>query len=310
MSNCAILILFKISSLKQFKMRFILLFFLCNPIMAQEITNNEIFLFDFNFESNGLRLENGENISKNAGYDNQPSFYSDKILLYARTIDGQTEIAAYDLEDKRVNQISDTSIGSEYSPSRIPGTVDVAAVRLDTTGLQRLYSYNWKTGESTMLHEDLKIGYFAFFKQDKVIAAVLSGVGMELVLLDLEENTKRNIVSHTGRSLHKIPGTESMSYTAINNQNEPDLYILDIVDQEPESFFLTTLPSGVQDYIWLDQNRILAGQDNKLFLYDMLEKSGWIQVADLSKYGLQNITRLAINEAGNKLAISAELKTD
>jgi hypothetical protein len=291
-------------------MRFIFLLFLSNSIYAQETINNEIFLFDLLSENRELRVDNGQNISLNPGYDNQPSFYSDEVLLYARTIDGQTEIVAYNLEDKKINRISNTSIGSEYSPSRIPGEEDVAAVRLDTTGLQRLYRYKWETGENNLIHRDLKIGYFAFLNEDKLLVTVLAGAGMELVLLDLKNKAEKKIVSAAGRSLHRIPGTKSMSYTAVNNQNELDLYLLDNVEQEPESFFLTALPPGVQDYVWLDRDRILVGQDNKLLLYDMLGESEWIEVADLSDYGLKNITRLAVNEERDKIALAGEIETD
>jgi hypothetical protein len=295
-------------SKKQKNMRLLFLLFLSTPLFAQVSTNNEIFLFDVISENNELRLENGNNISQNPGYDNQPSFYSEEVLIYARTFEGQTEIAAYNLETQKEERITRTGVGSEYSPSRIPETENVAAVRLDTTGLQRLYRYEWETGESRLIHPELKIGYFAFFTEDKVLITVLAGAGMELIFLDLKEQRKKKIVSGAGRSLHKIPGTESMSYTAVNNQNEIDLYLLDNIDGEPESFFLTALPQGVQDYVWLDKNRILAGKDNRLFLYDMLGESEWLQVADLSDYGLKNITRLSVNSAGNKLALSAEIR--
>lgn len=287
-------------------MRLIILMLLCTPLMGQETANNEIFLFDLISENGDLQLANGQNISANSGYDNQPSFYSNEILLYARTVAGQTDIAAYNLNNGNETMVSNTKVGSEYSPVRIPGTKDVAAVRLDTTGLQRLYRYDWETGESNLLNSKLEIGYFAFYDRETILASVLSGGGMQLVLLEKEENSESN-VSGSGRSLHKIPGTESMSYTAVNDQRDFDLYILDNAARDPESFFLTALPPGVQDYVWLDQGRILAGQDEKLLLYDRLGKNEWIQIADISEYNLQNITRLAVNEAGDKIAISAEI---
>lgn len=291
-------------------MRFLFLLFLSTPLFAQDTTNNEIFLFDLLSENDDLRLENGKNISNNPGYDNQPSFYSNDVLMYARTFEDQTDIAAYNIKTQKENRISRTGIGSEYSPSRIPGTEEVAAVRLDTTGFQRLYKYDWETGESSIIHPDLKIGYFAFFNEDKLLATVLAGAGMELVLLDLKEKTENKIVSGAGRSLHRIPGTESMSYIAINNQNDQDLYLLEDINGKPESFFLTALPPGVEDYVWLDQNRILAGKDNRLLLYDVLGESEWHEIADLSDYGMNNITRLSVNPAGNKLALSAEIREE
>lgn len=274
--------------------------------MAQEIPNPEIFVFDIVAEGKELHFKNGKNISNNPGYDNQPSFYSDDILLYSRTINGQTEIAAHNLVTHEETIKSGTHIGSEYSPARIPGTNDVAAVRLDTTGLQRFYRYNWKEGDSNLLHKDLKIGYFAFYDESRILTTALTGRGMDLVLLDLEEDTARKIVGGAGRSLHKVPGTGSMSYTVRNDLNELDLYLMDNLDGDPESYFLTALPRGVQDYVWLDKNRILVGQDNKLLIYDMLGESRWIQVADLAEYKLHNFSRLAVNDAGDKIAVAAE----
>ncbi|MCM4160536.1 hypothetical protein FHG64_10530 [Antarcticibacterium flavum] len=275
--------------------------------MAQENSNPEIFVFDIVAEGKELQFKNGKNISNNPGYDNQPSFYSNDIILYSRTINGQTEIAAHNIGIHEEEIKSITRHGSEYSPARIPGTNDVAAVRLDTTGLQRLYRYDWMMqDDSKLLHKDLKIGYFAFYDELRILTTVLNGTGMDLVLLDLEEDIATKIVSRAGRSLHKVPGTGSMSYTVRNDQNELDLYLIDNVDGEPESYFLTALPQDVQDYVWLDKNRILAGQDNKLLMYDMLGESKWIQIADLAEYKLHNISRLAVNGAGEKIAVAAE----
>lgn len=275
--------------------------------MAQETANPEIFLFDILAEGRELHFKNGKNISNNPGYDNQPSFYSDDVVLYSKTINGQTEIAAHKINSHEESLLSNTEIGSEYSPTRIPGTKDIAAVRLDTTGLQRLYRYDWQDGESNLLHGDLKIGYFAFFDEHRILTTVLAGAGMDLVLLDLEEDTASTIVGGAGRSLHKVPGTGSMSYTVTNEQNGLDLYLMDNMDGEPESYFLTALPQGVQDYVWLDKDRILAGQDNRLLIYDVLRESQWIDIADLAEYKLHSITRLAVNSAGDKIAIVAEV---
>lgn len=288
-------------------MRLIFSFLFCLPLMAQEPANPEIFLFDIISEDNELDFTNGKNISNNPGYDNQPSFYTDEILLYSRTINGQTEIATHNINSHEEALISNTGIGSEYSPARIPGTKDIAAVRLDTTGLQRLYRYDWKDGESNLLHENLKIGYFAFYDENKILTTVLAGAGMDLVLLDLEKQTTNKIVSSAGRSLHKVPGTTTLSYTVVNDQKGVDLYLMNDVDSEPKNSFLTTLPPGVEDYVWLDKDRILAGQDNLLLMFDIPGESQWVQVADLADYKLQNISRLAVNASGDKVAIVAEI---
>ena len=54
------------------------------------------------------------NISRNPGYDNQPSFWDNDYLLYTRTRAGQTDIVRYHLNSKRQNGYATPK--SEYSP--------------------------------------------------------------------------------------------------------------------------------------------------------------------------------------------------
>lgn len=287
-------------------MKWLLIVILNLPVFAQETPNTEIFLFDLNSTENQFEVKNGENISKNEGYDNQPSFYSENALIYARTRNDQTDIAVFNTEKSENLWISNTTVGSEYSPQRITGSKDIAAVRLDTTGLQLLYRYDRETGESSVLLPDLKVGYFAFYNEKILLTTVLTDSGMDLVLNDLEHKSSNTLVNRAGRSVHKVPETNSMSYTVVNEDKNLDLYLLDLDREEPESFFLTTLPEGVQDYTWLDKDRLILGKGSELYLYDILAESQWIPVADLSEYELNNITRLDINEEGTKLVFAAE----
>lgn len=288
-------------------MKWLLFFILPLPVLAQETPNTEIFLFDITSTKNQFEVSNGENISQNDGYDNQPSFYSEEVLIYARTRNGQTDIAGFNLDKPDNFWISNTPVGSEYSPQRISGSKDVAAVRLDTTGLQLLYRYDWETGAPSVLLPDLKVGYFAFYNEKILLTTVLTGSDMHLFLNDLEKETSDLLVTKVGRSVHKVPGTDSMSYTVMNEEKTFDLYLLDLDGNEPESFFLTTLPEGVQDYSWLDRDRLILGKGSEIYLYDILGKSEWIPVADLSEDKLDNITRLDINKEGTKLVFVAEI---
>jgi hypothetical protein len=87
-----------------------------------------------------------------------------------------------------------------------------------------------------------------------------------------------------------------------------DVYQLDI--STLESFFVSQLPIGIQDHIWLDESTLLIGSLDKLFLLDLFGNGDWKLVADLSKYNIKNITRLAVNPDGSKLAMVAELKPE
>src|SRR5690606_6784219 len=98
-----------ISSEKVLLMKCFFLILFSFSVFAQDPPDTEIFLFDIISEKDeSLKFENGKNISNNEGYDNQPSFYSENILLYSGTRNGQTDIAAIDLKDFRNFWVSNT----------------------------------------------------------------------------------------------------------------------------------------------------------------------------------------------------------
>ncbi|MEH6408271.1 MAG: hypothetical protein V7767_13405 [Leeuwenhoekiella sp.] len=284
-------------------MRFLFIFLFSGLAFCQN-TNTEIYLFDLVPKNASFEVKNGQNISNNAGYDNQPSFYDNEAILFSRMRNEQTDVAKYDMKTKEISWLTETPEGGEYSPQHIPDSEDFAAVRLDTSGLQRLYRYETKTSKNTTIN-DLKIGYFAFYNNSKFISAVLSGSNLDLYLSDISSKKDSLIVTNIGRSLHKVPNTNSMSYTVINEDQNMDLYLLDM-GGELESYFVCQLPIGIQDYVWLNDSQILLGSRDHLYIYDTLGVTEWKEMADLSEYHLKNITRLAVSSDGNHLAVVAE----
>jgi hypothetical protein len=129
---------------------------------------------------------------------------------------------------------------------------------------------------------------------------------MNLVLIDLQSKKTDTLFYNAGRSLQKVPKTNSMSYSLVNEEGNLDLYLLDM--NSYENFFVTQLPIGIQDYVWINDTQILVGSGNKLYMYDTLGESEWTRVASLEDYGLKNITRMAISPNGKKLAIVTESK--
>ncbi|PKA83888.1 hypothetical protein ATE92_2057 [Ulvibacter sp. MAR_2010_11] len=268
--------------------------------------DTDIFLMDISASEKGLEISNFKNISNNPGYDSQPSFALD-ALLYAGTENGQTEIKSYNIASGTTERINQPTSGGEYSPLLAPDGVGFTAVRLDTTGLQRLYYYK-NTGESQQLIEDLQVAYYAFYDKNTLLASVLSDDRLDLVLVDYTQKKWDTIVLNSGRSIHKIPNTRAMSYTVLNEDGNYDIYQLDM--ETRESFFITELPIGIQDYAWLSESKLILGSTDKLFIYDLFGTGEWKPAADLSNYSFQNITRITVNAGGTKLALAAELKTE
>lgn len=268
--------------------------------------NTEVYVFDISPAYEGLQLLNLRNISNNEGYDNQPAFISNEAVVFAGNNDGQTDISEYNLMSDLQKWVNSKTEGGEYSPQKFPSNSDIAAVRLDTDGLQRLYRYNSKTGKSKEIVEDLQVAYFAFYNDKKMLATVLNVDKLDLVMIDLPSKSVDTIFYNAGRSLQKVPKTSSMSYPLVNEEGNLDLYLIDM--NSYESFFVSELPIGIQDYVWINDTQILVGSNDRLYMYDTLGGSGWNRVTSLEEYGIKNITRMAISPNGKKLAIVAEIK--
>ncbi|HLV91698.1 MAG TPA: hypothetical protein VKX34_01140 [Aequorivita sp.] len=266
--------------------------------------NLEVYVFDVFPSYVGLELLNARNVSNNEGYDNQPSFISNEALVFAGNNNGQTDISEYNFNTKIKRWVNLKTEGGEYSPQKFPSSEDIAAVRLDENGLQRLYRYGAESGKPSVLIEDLQVAYFAFYNDQKILATVLNNDELDLTMIDLQSKSVDTLFTDAGRSIQRIPNTKTMSYTLVNENNYLDLYVLDIASGD--SYFITGLPMEVNDYIWLNDTQILIGKGSDIYMYDTLGEAEWHRVASVSEYGIKNVTRMAISPDGKKLALVGE----
>lgn len=269
------------------------------PLRAQPDT--DIFLTELSKAAGSWQAGPAKNLSANPGYDNQPSFWSDHLLLYSGTRRGQTDIACLDLDSGQTTWLSDTPGGGEYSPLKIPGSEAVSAIRLDTTGLQRLYAYPLDGKPPTVLLDSLKVGYHIWAGPDRIVCTVLVGAGMDLVVAHPGDGSVYTFQKGVGRSLQQIPGSTQISYTAAEAKG------LAVRAMDPVSGatrLLAVLPEGVQDYCWLPDGSLLAGSDNRLLRLET--GSPWEVFHEFPGDQLGNITRLSISPDGSRLALAAE----
>ncbi|HPF11322.1 MAG TPA: hypothetical protein PKW08_11300 [Flavobacteriaceae bacterium] len=268
-------------------------------------SNTEVYLSSMEFSEEGFVFGNLQNSSNNEGYDNQPYFANDDLLLYARNQDGQTDIAMYDLNKKTTQFFNPPTVGGEYSPQPIPGSRDVAAVRLDPDGTQKLYRYGFEVAPKILI--DDKVAYFTVPNDTLIVASVIDLDQLKLVVYDVKNQNSYTLLKDSGRFLQKIPGSDAISYSAKNEQGYEDLYQLDL--QTLDSYFICQLPIGVQDGAWWDDYKIIVGSGAQLFVYDLYGDGDWHAIADFSSHGITNITRLAISPDKKNLALVAEKKS-
>jgi len=271
-------------------------------IKAQE--NTEIYVFDIATSENGLAFSNIKNISNDKGYDNQPFFQDNNTIIFAGNNNKATDIATVSLSNYKKEFSFQKTVGGEFSPQPIPNSKLIASVRLDTSGLQRIYSYNSETKNSEELIKDIPVAYFSFYDASQMLTSILSNDKLDLIFFDLKNNSHKPIVKNSGRSLSKIPKKEAMSYTAFNEDGYLDIFQLDVKDLQ--SYFISELPLGIQDYAWLNDSQIIIGTNMSILMYDLFGDGEWEKVADLSSFKIKNITRLAVSPNGKKIALVAE----
>jgi hypothetical protein len=270
-------------------------------------SDTEVVLFDLNIENGSIELSNFENISNNRGYDNQPSFLNDNRLFYASTRNGQTDIAQYFIKYSSKIWVNFTE-SSEYSPLNIPNKNEVSAVRLDKDGKQGLYAYDLSTGESYALIEDLIVAYYVWYDENTIVSAVIEDDMLNLYLTDLRSGKNRKYATNVGRSLHRIPGSDLVSFISKSNPNQWQIKSLN-----PKTGRIRTIANTiavVEDMCWLNPKTLLSGKKNTLYKLTLQKDNYWKKVEDLSSYGISIITRITVNPVFSKLAMAVELVTE
>ncbi|WP_339756409.1 nuclear transport factor 2 family protein [uncultured Winogradskyella sp.] len=267
-------------------------------------SNTEVYLFDISTVNNKISITNNINISNSKEYDNQPSFLDDRYIVFSSTRNGQTDIAKYDTRYNGKIWINFTE-GGEYSPLKITNKNAVSAVRLDKDGKQRLYSYNLSNGESTELIEDLVVAYYTWYDENTIVSAVIEGDDLNLYITDLKERKSRQYATKVGRSFHKIPNSNLVSFISKKNNKQWQIKSLDPITGETKVIANTL--SGVEDISWLNNSTLLSGKGSVLYKLTLKRDNNWKIVANLSSNGITKITRLTTNATGSKLLLVGDI---
>jgi hypothetical protein len=266
--------------------------------------NTEVHVFDIVHKEGVYLLKNKVNISNNEGYDSQPFFYTDNEILFASSKNGNTEIILHHLVTGENKLKSNTKNGGEYSPQRIPNSDHISAVRLDNDGLQRFYKYDYTSKKSTALIPDLKVAYPNWFDQDMLIAVSIVNDSLELFICDLKKKTNTTIAKNAGRSVHRIPNTNLISFISKENKEYWLVKSLNIVTKEIKK--ITSIGLS-EDVTWLPNGLLLISKGNTIYKFDPKKDKNPSIFFRFTDENINNISRIAVNSDGTKLALVAEV---
>ncbi len=272
------------------------------PFISFAQVNTDVYLFDIQKKGSEWIVTNPKNISNTKAYDNQPHFYDDNTIIFSSTRNKQTDIAKYTITTGKVTFINDTPKGGEYSPQRIPNSNNISAVRLDTDGKQRFYEYDIHTGTNKEIIKNLVVAYPLWFDANTVISSAIVNDSLELNVTDIKLQKSIAIMKNVGRSFHKIPNSNLISFMKKNN-NRWD--VLSLNPKTLEKKFITSTIEN-QDICWLPDGTLLIPNKNMIFKYHPQKDKGWSLFHRFSDEEINNITRITVNKDATKLAFVAE----
>ncbi|MBO6623040.1 MAG: hypothetical protein JJ892_07730 [Balneola sp.] len=286
--------------MKKYTFLLIAVFTICSSVVAQP--NTEVFVFDLKETDSGFNLSNPVNVSENEGYDNQPSFVVDGSgIFYSSTRNGQTDIALYSFETGESQFLNNTPALSEYSPVQTPDKSGISFIILSEDGTQQFWKVTPTQNEPKILESEVVIGYYTWYTNDIYFCFVLADDDNPATFQQhtISTDDKKVLGTNPGRSLHKIPGKDAISFIDKNTSE----WEIKAYYPESKSFetLANTLPE-VEDMVWISETVMVMGSGSKLYFFDTKNSANsWELLYDLSEFELNGITRLAYHNG--KLAV-------
>ena len=263
----------------------------------------DIFLVDLTYKDQVIQVGKPINVTRRKGYDNQPSFTPDgKSMLYtSMREDGQTDIYRYDLQSMATVPLTQTPEG-EYSPTVTPDTAYFSVIRVESDKTQRLWKFPMSgAGVPALVLENVKpVGYHCWLTPDS-LALFMLGNPNSLQLARVSTGDTARMWERIGRSLHKIPGKKALSFVHKRTPTDWEIKQLDL-QTNLITVIAPTLP-GSEDFVWTPNGLLLMAQGSGLYVFNPKTDLRWTQLADFSSTGISQLTRLAIDPAGKKLAL-------
>ncbi len=278
----------------------LLVYFVALVCYAQQPPGTDIYLFDLKKKKGTIVLSNPANITARPGYDNQPFFHPDKPLLYYASADatGRTDILEYNYETGTTRKLTETP-EREYSPTVTPDKKFISCIIQRDNGAQDLGKYPIDGGVPVVLIKNLTVGYHAWMDEKRLIAFILPQP-FTLQLVDVETGEATILAENIGRSLHKIPKENAMSFV----QQQPDKTWV-IKKLNTGNLAVTTLAALSTEkeplLTWTPDGTLLRSMELEIYAMKPGKNKTWNKVE--IQTALTGISRMAVNPRGDKMAI-------
>lgn len=269
--------------------------------------NSDIFLARIVRAGDSISLGAAQNITRRAGYDNQPAFLTDATGLLYTAIDstGQADIWRYELRTGRHVHVTHTP-ESEYSATMMPGSTRFSVVRVERDSTQRLWSFRVNGTDPQLVLEALApIGYHAWLDQFRVAVYVL-GTPSTLHVLRRDGSEDDVRATNIGRTIQRVPAQDWYSFVQLDSTRTP--WVVAQPFEGGAVSRLVRLPEDDEFYTWAPDGTLYSASRGSVVRWNGVsgEGSAWVPVAWATPPAVRGISRLAVSPDGRWLAFVAE----
>jgi hypothetical protein len=278
------------------------------PTIAQ-LPNTQVYAFDLGRDGAGFTFLRCKMLTafNPVGYNNQPQWITNNELYLAVQFPNdtnQTDIWSLSLLNNVITRITATP-ESEYSPTLMPDRRSISCVRVDAGGssTQRLWSYpiDRSSSGADVLSLHPSVGYHAWLSDKKLALFMVDGVSNYLKLVNADDQSSIQLTTGIGRSMARMKDGK-LAYVHKETAQKWVIKSMDPVSYN-NTVIAETVPNG-EDFALLSDGTFLMGVGSKMYaLYPADPQKEWREVADLAKFGLSNIKRIAVSREGDKIAI-------
>ena len=248
-------------------------------------------------------------VSTAPGYDNQPMFSADGTsILFAANRDGrQIDIYRFDRAGGATSQLTQTA-ENENSPTYLPAGVGDAGgfsvVRTEPDKAQRLWRFDAQGRNPQVVLADVRpVGYHAWVDAATVALFVL-GPPATLRVADVASGKAETVAEGIGRSLHRIPGTRSVSFVQRESSGEFWIKQVNVDTRKIDPLIKTPESAGPErDMAWMPDGRTILLSSGSRVLAWTQGTAEWAEVFDAAGHGLGAPSRLAVSPKGDAIAL-------
>ncbi len=265
------------------------------PALAQG--GSDVFVAPFSEIGSRLWVGVPVNVTRRAGYDNQPSFTRDGAAVLFTSIreDAQADIWRVPVDGGIAARLTGGP-ESEYSATPVPEEGGFSVIRVERDSTQRLWRFDDDGTNPRLVLTALRpVGYHVWVGRGTLGTFVL-GEPNALVQVDARTERADTLARDIGRALVRVPGRDAFTFL---QQGKDTSWISEVDVRTRAVRRVVAAPPGADYHVWTPGGRVIVAVGSRLLVR---VDDRWDLLADLAVHGVRGLSRLALSPRGDRIA--------